>query len=82
MVSTNSNPKLREASLYDFALIYGLGEIAMRAYVESDLGDCFEEVALPAITDLLERGVFAKVSLGDLFVGAVALERHDDHLQL
>ena len=66
----------------DFEYIYRLCELTMRSYVEADLGDCFERVARPTIQKLLQRGMFSKIYVDDVIVGAVAYERHDTHIQL
>jgi ribosomal protein S18 acetylase RimI-like enzyme len=72
----------RPAASEDFEYIYGLCEATMRAYVEIDLGDRFEQIARPTIQNLLERQLFSKVYVNDLLVGAIASERHDTHIQL
>jgi ribosomal protein S18 acetylase RimI-like enzyme len=73
---------LRPAASNDFEYIYGLCEATMRAYVEIDLGDRFEQIARPTIHNLLERRLFSKIYVNDLLVGAVASECHDTHIQL
>lgn len=79
---TTEKLDLRPAAAEDFALIYELCESTMRGYVEADLGDCFEKIANQTIKDLLRRGLFAKIFVGDTFIGAMAYERHKTHLQL
>jgi ribosomal protein S18 acetylase RimI-like enzyme len=72
----------RPAAIDDFEYIYGLCEATMRAYVELDFGDRFEQIARPTIQQLLERQLFSKIYVNDLLVGAVACERHGTHIQL
>lgn len=66
----------------DFAYIYCLCEATMRAYVEADLGDCFERVARPTVKKLIQDGKFSKIYANGALVGAVAHERHETHIQL
>lgn len=74
--------QLRPAGADDFEYIYGLCEATMRTYVEADLGDCFEQIARPAIQGLLVRDLFSKIFVNDVLVGAIAIERHETHIQL
>src|SRR3954451_19306173 len=62
--------ELKIAASSDFRYIYGLCEATMRGYVESDLGDCFEQIARPTIQQLLERGLFHKIYVEGALVGA------------
>lgn len=73
---------LYPASSNDFDYIYHLCEATMREYVEADLGDCFEKIALPTITTLVARGLFSLLYADGKRVGAVAIERHETHYQL
>ena len=73
---------LQLAENNDFSYIYRLCELTMRSYVEADFGDCFEKIARPTIQKLLQRGVFFKIYVNDVLVGAVAYERHETHIQL
>lgn len=66
----------------DFTYIYCLCEATMRAYVEADLGDCFERVARPTIKKLVRGGNFFKIYAAGALVGALAHERHQTHIQL
>jgi ribosomal protein S18 acetylase RimI-like enzyme len=54
----------------------------MREYVEADLGDCFEAIARPTITDLIAKGLFSTIEVDGLRVGAIAGEQHETHYQL
>ncbi|HSI52284.1 MAG TPA: GNAT family N-acetyltransferase [Ideonella sp.] len=74
--------KFQLAGDQDFAYIYRLCESTMRAYVEADLGDCFERVARPTMQKLLQGGKFARSYANDVLVGAVAHEQHETHIQL
>jgi GNAT superfamily N-acetyltransferase len=65
----------------DFEYIFNLCEVTMRAYVELDLGDCFEEIARPTISALIENELFQLVSIGDVRVGAVAIKEFEAHYQ-
>jgi ribosomal protein S18 acetylase RimI-like enzyme len=73
---------LRPAAGDDFGYIYDLCEATMRAYVETAFGDRFEAIARPTIQNLLGRGLFSKIYVNDVLVGAIAFERHDTHFQL
>jgi len=73
---------LHPAGHDDMAYIYRLCEATMRAYVEADLGDCFEAIARPTIQRLVQRGLFFKIHADGVLVGAVAAEQHETHLQL
>jgi ribosomal protein S18 acetylase RimI-like enzyme len=72
----------RPATTDDFAYLYDLCEITMRAHVELDLGDRFEQIARPTIQSLLRRNLFSKIYANDALVGAIAFECHDTHIQL
>lgn len=72
----------RPAEADDFDYIYGLCESTMRAYVEADLGDCFEKVARPTIQRLIQAGLFSLIHDEGVPVGAIAHELHDTHIQL
>ena len=74
--------KLGPAAGDDFSFIYGLCEATMRAYVEIDLGDRFEQIARPTIQNLLGRDLFFKIYVNEVLVGAMAFERHETHIQL
>ena len=74
--------KLRPATGDDFAYIYGLCEATMRAYVEIDLGDRFEQIARPTIENLPRCDLFSKIYVDEVLVGALAFERHETHIQL
>ena len=74
--------ELRAANASDFAFIYDLCEATMRSFVETELGNCFEVIAGPAIQNVLDRGLFSKIYVNDVLVGAVAVESHDSHIQL
>ena len=72
----------RLAIFEDFEYIYGLCDTTMRAYVEADWGDCFEEIARPTISTLIMRCSFWIVYANGVRVGAVAVEQHETHFQL
>lgn len=74
--------KFRLAEPDDFDYIYGLCESTMRAYVEADLGDCFEKVARPTIQRLIQAGLFSLIHDEGVPVGAIAHELCDAHIQL
>ncbi len=87
MSAPESSPKLtglnfRTASWDDFAYIYALCEVTMRAYVEIALGDRYELIARPTIQNLLARQLFSKIYVDDVLVGAIAYQRSDTHIQL
>lgn len=73
---------LHPASRSDFEYIYGLCELTMRAYVEADLGDCFERIARPTIITLLAKSLFSTVQADGERDGAVAFEQNETHFQL
>ena len=72
----------RLAIFDDFEYIYGLCDTTMRAYVEADWGDCFEEIARPTISTLIMRCSFWIVYANGVRVGGFAVEQHETHFQL
>ena len=73
---------LHPATLSEFDYIYGLCELTMRGFVETDLGDCFEKIARPTIIALLAKSLFSTVHADGERVGAVAFEQNETHFQL
>lgn len=70
------------ATQEDFEYIFNLCEVTMRGYVEFDLGDCFDEIARPTVSTLIKNALFQLVRIGNVRVGAIAIEELETHYQL
>ena len=72
--------RLRQATAADSDFIYRLVERTMRGYVEQIWGSFSEEYNRKQVAEQI--AVYSIVELGGNDVGALAVERHDTHIQL
>jgi GNAT superfamily N-acetyltransferase len=77
-----TNMRLREASVADSDFIYTLVENTMRGYVEQLWGSFSEDYNRKHVAEAITSRIYSVIALGDQDIGAVAVERHDTHIQL
>ena len=74
--------RLRQATVADAEFLYALVERTMRGYVETIWGSFSEEYNRKQVAQQIASGIYSIVELGGSDVGALAVERHDTHIQL
>jgi GNAT superfamily N-acetyltransferase len=74
--------ELRDAKPSDADFIYRVVETTMRDYVVQIWGSFSEEYNRKNIADSLSAGIYFVIQLDGQDIGAIAIERHPDHIQL
>lgn len=77
-----TNVQLREATTADAEFIYELVEKTMRAYVEELWGSFSEGYNRKNIAETISSRTYSIITLDGRDIGALAIERHDTHIQL
>ena len=78
----SETPMLKDLSMADLDYVCELAARTMRAYVETDLGVWDAAVAREKMVLLLDAGEFSGIFTGSERVGAVAVKRVADRMQL
>ena len=77
-----TNVRLREATAADCEFIYRLVETTMRGYVESVWGSFSEDYTRKNTEEYVSARTYSVIELDGDEIGALAVERHDTHIQL
>jgi GNAT superfamily N-acetyltransferase len=77
-----ANLRLREATAADSDFLYTLVEKTMRGYVEQTWGSFSEDYNRKNVAEAIASGLYSVIALRDHEIGALAVERHDTHIQL
>jgi ribosomal protein S18 acetylase RimI-like enzyme len=74
--------KLELMTLSDFEFLYELVKSTMERYVISAWGEWCDEIVRSQLLDGLNTNAFSSILVDRLRVGAIAVERHDTHIQI
>jgi ribosomal protein S18 acetylase RimI-like enzyme len=67
---------------YDFVFLYDLCRSTMERYVIAAWGEWCDEVVRSQLFDALNANAFNSIFVNQSRVGAIAVERHDTHIQI
>jgi ribosomal protein S18 acetylase RimI-like enzyme len=67
---------------YDFEFLYGLCRSTMERYVIAAWGEWCDEIVRSQLLDGLKNNAFNSIFIDRSRVGAIAVERHDTHIQI
>jgi ribosomal protein S18 acetylase RimI-like enzyme len=74
--------KLKPMTPADFEFLYALCRATMECYVIAAWGEWCDEIVRSQLLDGLNADAFQGIFVNRLRVGAIALERHDTHIQI
>ena len=74
--------KLELMTLSDFEFLYELVKSTMKRYVIAAWGEWSDEIVRSQLLDGLNANAFSSVFIDRLRVGAIAVERHNTHIQI
>jgi ribosomal protein S18 acetylase RimI-like enzyme len=66
----------------DFEFLYNLCRSTMERYVTAAWGEWCDEIVRSQLLDGLKANAFNSIFIGRSRVGAIAVERHDTHIQI
>jgi ribosomal protein S18 acetylase RimI-like enzyme len=83
MIKTSSQAyRLELMQPCDFEFLYDLCRSTMERYVIAAWGEWCDEIVRSQLLDALKNDAFNSIFIGRSRVGAIAVERHDTHIQI